>query len=182
MTDGAGRTVQSIDGFNNATLFAYDGNGNTTQVTDRDGKVTKNAYDARNRTMSTIGDFGVGGGYINATTGFLYDLTSNLTQVTDADNKVTVYAYDTANRRLTTTYASGTADASTWTVSYKPLGQVLTLTKPNGIVITYSVAVHSAKLVLRNFAEIVINGAWMKLIVSRMISAKAGSTPRGWSR
>ena len=44
--------------------------------------------------MSTIGDFGVSGGYINARPAFVYDLTSNLTQVTDADGKVTVYTYE----------------------------------------------------------------------------------------
>src|SRR5690606_30826933 len=36
------------------------------------------------------------------------------------------------------TYAHGTADARTWTSTYTPLGQVETLTKPNGIVIEYT--------------------------------------------
>jgi YD repeat-containing protein len=134
LTNGAGWTMQTLDGFNHATSFTYDNNGNTLTTTDRDGKITTNTYDQRNRTLTTQGDTGG----INANTAFIYDPTSNLTQVTDADGKVTVYAYDTANRRLTTTYASGTAQASTWTVAYEPLGQILTLTKPNGVVITYS--------------------------------------------
>lgn len=134
LTNGAGWTMQTLDGFNHATSFTYDNNGNTLTTTDRDGKVTTNTFDQRNRTLTSQGDTGG----IAATTSFAYDPTSNLTQVTDADGKVTVYTYDTANRRRTTTYAFGTAQASTWTVTYKPLGQVATLTKPNSIVITYS--------------------------------------------
>jgi len=138
ISDGAGRTIQTLDGFGHPTSFTYDSNGNTLTSTDRDGKVTTNTYDQRNRALTTEGDTGG----IAATTSFVYDPTNNLIQVTDADSKVTVYTYDNANRRLTTTYASGTADASTWTATYKPLGQVATLTKPAGggtsIVITYS--------------------------------------------
>ena len=130
----AGRTIQTLDGFNHATSFTYDNNGNTLTATDRDGKVTTNTYDQRDRTLTSQGDTGG----IAANTSFVYGPTNNLLQVTDADGKVTRYTYDYANRRLKTTYAFGTAQASTWTVTYEPLGQVLTLTKPNGVVITYS--------------------------------------------
>jgi len=50
-------------------------------------------------------------------------------------------SFDDANRRLTTTYAYGTADARTWSTTYKPLGQVATLAKPNGVNIAYSTSV-----------------------------------------
>ncbi len=132
LTDGGGRSIAILDGFGNATAMTYDANGNTLTVTDRDGKVTTNTFDQRDRTITSQGDTGG----IAATTSFVYDLTNNFTQVTDAETKVTEYTYDFANRRLTTTYAFGTADASTWTVTYEPLGQVLTLTKPSGVVIT----------------------------------------------
>src|SRR5262249_4321525 len=127
LTDGAGRTIKALDGFNNADVFTYDNNSNKLTITDRDGKVTTNTYDERNRQKTSQGDTGG----VAATTTTTYDATSNVETITDAQSKVTKYTYDNANRRLTTTYAFGTADARTWTVTYKPLGQVDTLTKPN---------------------------------------------------
>lgn len=134
LTDGAGRTIKRLDGFNNANVFTYDDNSNVLTSTDRDGKLTTNTYDERDRLVTSEGD----SGGIESLTQFEYDDTNNLTQVTDAQIKVTVYTYDDANRRLTTTYAHGTADARAWTTTYTPLGQVETLTKPNGIDIEYA--------------------------------------------
>ena len=77
LTDGAGRTIKSLDGFGNADSFTYDDNSNQLTATDRDGKVTTNTYDERNRSKTSDGDTGG----IAATTTFVYDATNNVTQI-----------------------------------------------------------------------------------------------------
>ena len=129
--DGAGRTVKTVDGLGKSSSMSYDHNNNLVLSIDRDARTVSNSYDARNRlTRSVLG--------ATATTSYAYDATNNLTQVTDPDSKITVYGYDNANRRTSTTYAYSTSNATTWTMSYTPLGQLQVLTKPTSATITYS--------------------------------------------
>jgi len=134
LTDGAGRTVKTIDGLGHATALTYDNNDNLLTVLDRDGKRNRSAYDKRNRRTSIIED----DGGIGAATQFRYDAVGNLLRITDATGKVTRYIYDIANRRLTATYAFDTGEARSWNYRYFPLGQLKRLIKPNGITINYT--------------------------------------------
>jgi YD repeat-containing protein len=134
LSDGAGRTVETTDPLGKIATMTYDDQSNLLTATDRDGNVTTNTYDAKNRLKTTEGDTGG----IAAVTTTEYDATDNTVKITDAQGKVTVYTYDDANRKLTTTYAFGTPDATVWTQSYHPLGQIDTITKPNGITIEHT--------------------------------------------
>ena len=130
-TDGAGRTVKTVDGLGKSSSMSYDHNNNLVLSIDPDARTVSNSYDARNRlTQSVLGN--------TATTSYVFDATNNLTQVTDADSKITLYGYDNANRRTSTTYAYSTSNATTWTMSYTPLGQLNVLTKPSSATLTYS--------------------------------------------
>jgi RHS repeat-associated protein len=134
LTDGAGRTVTTYDGLGKATPMTYDNNANLLTTTDPDSRVVTNTWDARDRMLTSVGD-ATG---ISATTSFSYDPTNNLTDVYDPELKHTQYQHDNANRRTQTTYAVGTSDSRSWTMTYKPLGQIATLTKPSGVIVTYS--------------------------------------------
>lgn len=129
LSDGLGRTVQSIDPLGNPTVMTYDGNGNLLTRIDEDGRPMTYTYDKRNRTL-TVTDG------IPATTHLVYDAASNLTQVTDADGKVTAYAYNDANRMVTVTFGSGSGTPRTWSYRYLPMGQQQSLAKPDGVVVT----------------------------------------------
>jgi RHS repeat-associated protein len=78
-----GQTIQTIDGLNHVTTYAYDDTGHRTSVTDA----------------------------LNNVTSFVYDAAGNQTSVTDALNHTTQFVYDSANRRIKAIYPDQTFDS-----------------------------------------------------------------------
>ncbi len=112
--DQAGRKTREIDPDLGETTFEYDGAGRKTVMTDPVGAVTR--WD--------------------------YDLLGNLVRLTDARGNPTTYAYDAAGRLLFETRGdpvqTGPSPAlPTWKSTYDAMGNRLSLTDPDGTVVTY---------------------------------------------
>lgn len=98
-TDGAGRTIQSIDAEGFVTAFEYDANGNRLKVRDPNGVGQDCTYDALNRDIA-CGDTQELLDGVTRTTA--YDLAGNKLRQTDAKGHTTYSYYDARGRRFET--------------------------------------------------------------------------------
>ncbi|QNN21559.1 hypothetical protein HED60_04475 [Planctomycetales bacterium ZRK34] len=95
-SDGAGRTLQSVDQLANITKLTYDNNSNRLSVRDPNNIGDDCVFDPRNRRTSctdTQGD----------TTSTAYDHNSIVITTTDAKSHSTTSVFDARGRRLTVT-------------------------------------------------------------------------------
>ena len=95
-TDGAGRTMQSLDATSAITTFIYNANGRRLSVRDPNTVGQDCTYDALGRDLACTDTAG-------AVTSRTYDLAGNVTTQTDAKGKLTSMVYDSRGRRTTLT-------------------------------------------------------------------------------
>jgi RHS repeat-associated protein len=158
--DAAGRPTRVTDALGRVTLTVYDVFGQIQRVTNPDGtqvstdythhgkpwkvvdemgNLTTTEFDAAGRAVKTIAP-AVNG--VSATTRMEYDAAGNAIRVTDALGRVTESQYDERNRAVAA-YAPPVWDALAGTfvrpstqTSYDALGQVTSVTDPQGNVTT----------------------------------------------
>ncbi len=95
-TDGAGRTLQTVDQLGKISTSTYDASGNVLSVRDPNGVGYDAVYDQLGRLTSQTDTFG-------DVTSSTYDKGGNVKTRTDAKGKVTTMVYDAQNRLKTTT-------------------------------------------------------------------------------
>ncbi|WP_395746283.1 putative Ig domain-containing protein [Prosthecobacter sp.] len=154
--DAAGRPTRVRDALGRVTLTVYDVFGQIQQVTHPDGSsvstdythhgkpwkvvdelgnLTKTEFDAAGRAVKTIAP-AIGG--VSATTQTAYDAAGNAVSVTDPLGRVTTSTYDDLNRPVLVTAPTvwdaeaGASVQPTTQTTYDALGQVLTVTDPQG--------------------------------------------------
>jgi RHS repeat-associated protein len=158
--DAAGRPTRVTDALGRHTLTVYDVFGQVQRVTNPDGtqvstdythhgkpwkvvdeagNLTKTEFDAAGRAVKTIAP---AVNNVSAETRTEYDAAGNALRVTDALGRVTDMQYDERNRTVAV-FAPPVADALTGATvrpstqtTYDALGQVLTVTDPQGNVST----------------------------------------------
>ena len=116
-TDGAGRTMQSLDPANAITAFTYDAGGRRLSIRDPNTVGQNCTYDALGRDLVCTDTAA-------AVTSKTYDLSGNMKTQTDAKGKLTTLVYDSRNRR--TTLTDRIAATTTWT--HDAAGNELTMT------------------------------------------------------
>jgi YD repeat-containing protein len=158
--DAAGRPIRVTDPLGRVTLTVYDVFGQIQRVTNPDntqvstdythhgkpykvideaGNLTKTEFDAAGRAVKTIAP-AVNG--VSATTLMQYDAAGNAIRVTDALGRVTDTQYDDRNRAVSVQAPSvwdalaGASVRPATQTTYDALGQVLTVTDPQGNVTT----------------------------------------------
>lgn len=67
-----------------------------------------------------------------------YDAHGNIRQMTDANGTVTSYNYDVRQRLLSQTVTPAQGSPRTTTYTYDGVGQLLTTTSPDGVILTYT--------------------------------------------
>jgi RHS repeat-associated protein len=103
-TDGAGRTIQSLDALGKISSFKYDANGNMLSVRDPNSVGwdagtalgTFDGYDVLGRLTARIDTQG-------DTTAMGYNADSNVVRATDAKSQNTLFAYDARGRKVSMT-------------------------------------------------------------------------------
>ncbi len=95
-TDGAGRTMQSLDATGAITTFVYNANGQRLSVRDPNNVGQDCTYDPLGRDLSCTDTAG-------AVTSRTYDLAGNVKTQTDAKGKLTAMVYDSRSRRTSLT-------------------------------------------------------------------------------
>ncbi len=116
-TDGAGRTLQSLDATNAITTFVYNANGQRLSVRDPNNVGQDCTYDTLGRDLSCTDTAG-------AVTSRTYDLSGNVKTQTDAKGKLTSMVYDSRGRR--TTLTDRIAAVTAWV--YDAAGNELSMT------------------------------------------------------
>ncbi|MBX3418883.1 MAG: RHS repeat protein [Pirellulaceae bacterium] len=96
LTDGAGRTLQTIDQLGKISTMTYDAAGNVLSARDPNGVGYDAVYDELGRMTSQTDTFG-------DSTSMTYDKGGNVKTRTDAKGIVTTMAYDAQNRLISTT-------------------------------------------------------------------------------
>ena len=146
-TDGAGRTIASVDADNHVTTFEYDANGNRLKVRDPNGVGQDCQYDALNRQTVCSDTQELLDGKHRTTE---YDLAGNTTKQTDAKGNTTYSYFDARGRRFetkdrnnaTTSFTHDAAgnelsmtDAENQTTSYEydPLGRRTKIVWPDHV-------------------------------------------------
>ncbi len=156
--DVQNRLIKTVDALGNTTNTAYDPVGNVTSRTDANGHTTTYNYDALNRMVTstdavgsvTTTEYDMGNSGSCSTCGATPG-SSLITKVTDGDGNgglhvgVTYYKYDGLNRRIQVVSKQfntsddeppDPTDAVTYT-TYDAVGNVLTVTEPDGNTTTY---------------------------------------------
>jgi len=146
-TDGAGRTIETVDAENNITQFWYDADGNRLKFRDPNGVGEDCTYDARNRRTSCADTQEQAEGVQR---GWVYDKHGNVLQQTDAKGNATVHVYDARDRKTSATDRLGgvtqfaydangnllsLTDAENQTTSYEydPAGRKIKETDPDHV-------------------------------------------------
>ncbi|WP_435061431.1 LamG-like jellyroll fold domain-containing protein [Amycolatopsis thermoflava] len=142
--DWAGRLTSTADLDSAGTVlrtrgFGYDNAGNQTSTTDALGKSTTQTFDAGNRLTSVTRPVSA---TESITTSYGYDAAGNVTRSTDGNNHTTVFTVTPWNLAESTiepaTAQHPNAVDRTYTASYDRNGQLASLAKPGGVVITNS--------------------------------------------
>ena len=134
-TDGAGRTIQSLDQLDKVTAFTYDASGNQLSVRDPNNVGADMLYDALGRNTQRTDTFG-------DVTKTEYDRAGNAVKQIDAKNKNTLISFDARGRRKSTTdrISAGT------TFTYTALGQLASLTDAESQTTAYTYDARGSKL------------------------------------
>lgn len=148
-----------------ATDYTHDANGNILSITLSGGALSRSwafTYNANGQVLTVDGprtdvsdittfeyyDCASGNacGQLERVTNALghvstfdsYDSAGRLTQMTDANGLQSSYTFDARGRLLTATETPPTGTALVTTMTYDAVGQVETVTMPNGTVLTYA--------------------------------------------
>ncbi|WP_267283897.1 LamG-like jellyroll fold domain-containing protein [Amycolatopsis thermoflava] len=142
--DWAGRLTSTADLDSAGTVlrthgFGYDNAGNQTSSTDALGKTTTQTFDAGNRLTSVTRPVSA---TESITASYGYDAAGNITRATDGNNHTTVFTVTPWNLAESTiepaTAQQPNVADRTYTASYDRNGQIASLAKPGGVVITNS--------------------------------------------
>ena len=95
-SDGASRTLATIDALSNASTFGYDAANNRVSWRDPNGVGQDCAFDVRNRDVQCTDTHG-------DSTGKAYDADNNVVTMTDALGHSTTCAYDARERKVSCT-------------------------------------------------------------------------------
>ena len=125
-TDGAGRTLQSLDATSAITTFVYNANGQRLSVRDPNNVGQDCTYDTLGRDLSCTDTAG-------AVTSRTYDLAGNVTTQTDAKGKLTTLAYDSRGRQ--TSLTDRIAAVTAWV--FDAAGNELSMTDAEGQTTVY---------------------------------------------
>lgn len=131
--DEMGRNIKITTPMGNAWEYVFDGNGNILQRTDANGNITSYSYDALNRRLST--------NYPQGGIDWQYDVVGNLVNAkhTGGINDETDIQFDALSRptSITVDYP-GTLGAKNVAYTYDGVGNVKSMTYPDGIVTMYN--------------------------------------------
>jgi RHS repeat-associated protein len=127
LSDGAGRTIQSIDQLSKITLFTYDAGGNQLSVRDPNNVGQDVVYDALGRAGLTTDT-------ASHTTNSSYDKAGNRIAAIDGKSQTTSYLFDARGRQKSQT------DRLSGVTSYTYLatGQLASLTDAQNQVTSYT--------------------------------------------
>ena len=120
-TDGAGRTVETVDAENYVTHFSFDSSGNQLALRDPNNVGEDCVFDARNRKVQCA-DTQEQLESVNRQ--FVYDAHGNVLQQIDAKGHATAHAYDARDRKTNTTDRLGGVTQ----FAYDPNGNQVSLT------------------------------------------------------
>jgi len=130
-TDGAGRTIESVDAENFVSTFSSDANGNQIAVRDPNSVGQDCTYDALNRDIQCADTLELANNWNRKKA---YDVAGNLVKETDAKNHDTLHAYDSRSRRVSTTDRLGGMTIR----AYDAGGNLLSLTDPENQTTSYT--------------------------------------------
>jgi RHS repeat-associated protein len=156
--DGIRNRVGSKDALGNSTTYVYFPNGKLQSQTDANGHTTTWQRDLEGRITSVTNPLGASTttAYDSATdlrisltnalgqvTKYAYDANDRLARSTDVAGVISDFTYTPRNWLLTSTVranANGTASSSdaTTTMAYDAIGDMTSITDPDGIVTSYS--------------------------------------------
>ena len=134
-SDGAGRTLQSVDEANQVTQYVYDPQSNVVQTRDPNNVGFDAVYDGLGRQTSSTDTQ-------NDTTASGYDLEGNTITATDAKSKVTSFAYDALGRQVSTTDRLNGVTSQT----YDKNNNLLTITDSENKVTSYEYNIRNEKI------------------------------------
>lgn len=128
--DNAGRVISQTDPATTTRTYTYTPDGALATITSARGTTTR-TYDTLDRlTAQTYTD-------TTPTIGYTYDRDSRRATLTDAEGTLT-YAYDNASRTTSITRTPTTGPATNWAYTYDTAGNVLTRTRPDTSVETWT--------------------------------------------
>jgi YD repeat-containing protein len=137
--DGFGDAIQVTSPDTGTTVFTYDSDGNLTKKVDALSIETDFTYDALDRMLTTSYPAhtaeNVAYTYDQTGTGFAYGI-GRLTSLTDAAGSLTL-TYDTRGNELSEARVNGSTTLTT-TYTYDAASRVLTITYPDGSLVTYT--------------------------------------------
>ncbi|MEM9881552.1 MAG: LamG-like jellyroll fold domain-containing protein [Planctomycetota bacterium] len=120
-TDGAGRTLRTIDAENHATNHRYDGNANRVSFRDPapgNGVGEDCVFDSRNREIECRDTQELAESTVRLTA---YDANSNVVQTTDAKGATQSFVYDARDRQTSHTDRINATTAYTYDENSNPL-------------------------------------------------------------
>ena len=100
LTDGAGRTIKTIDAEGFATTYRYDNNSNRVSYRDPNNVGEDCTYDARGRKTVCADTQELANGFFR---GYAYDAHSNVIAMTDAKGETSTTVFDARDRQTSTT-------------------------------------------------------------------------------
>ncbi len=127
LTDGAGRTIQSIDQLSKVTSFSYDAGGNQLSVRDPNNVGQDVVYDALGRAGLTTDTAG-------ATSNSTYDKAGNRVAAIDGKTQSTTYAFDARGRQK----SQKDRNNGTTAFAYFATGQLQSLTDAESQTTSYT--------------------------------------------
>jgi len=132
--DPSGYPQTITDAAGNPTKYVYDARGNVTSVTDPLNHVTTQAYDVFGRRGQNVTPKDQASSVYITTPAPVYDGNDNVTQSTAPNVGVTTYAYNAGDEQTSkaTPADSSTAVAPETTYGYDPVGNLTSVTQPDG--------------------------------------------------
>jgi len=135
--DAADRLIEVRDALSQTVAYAYDAVGNRIAITDTAGVVTRYTFDRLHRRTREDGQTG-------AVTRYGFDGLGHTVAITDASGRLTYQTYDALGRRLTILQKANDqtpapdADDALTAFEYDAVGNVLTVTEPDGVVTRFT--------------------------------------------
>jgi RHS repeat-associated protein len=130
-TDGAGRTLRTLDAESNATVHTYDGQSNRLSFRDPANVGEDCVYDARGREIECRDTQEIAESTVRTTS---YDSNSNVTAQTDAKGVTSTASFDARDRQVSTTDRINATTAFT----YDANSNLLSITDAEGGVTSYT--------------------------------------------
>lgn len=133
--DDNGNLMRYTDPTDGIWQLTYDAAGRVETVTNPNGVITRYTYDAVGRIVTVT--HAAGDEDEERTETYEYNADGNIVAYTSAEGMRTIYTYNAVGEVRTATLAAGTADAITLTYVFDRLGQLETITYPDGSQVSY---------------------------------------------